>query len=566
MNQDVMSGVNLTSSRIEFSFDYDEDKIALCKRIGMRFRRAKRHWWLPRTKQDEMLFFRVFFPEQAAKFADLPAPNSDYVPNKVLMDHQKEGVLDIAANHVRWLYGWDTGTGKSLLGIELVRYWDVKTLVLTPLAIIEPAWLGDIRKFAPQIKAVNLWKHKGRQKKFFKQEIDRNQVCIINYESFRTHSKLLLECGFRMVIADESSKLKNPKSKITQIVTEFCKHMDFVYLLSATPAPNHLLEYFSQISILDASLFGRSYYICRNSYFYQSDYSGFKWSIKKDREKEYLDKIASVMSVVRKHDVIDLPERTDNIRDVFLSKEERSAYNDMAVKLVIEIEAGIEDGTIITASSAAIKAMKLRQVTSGFVFDKEGIAHPLGKSSKLIALLELLEELGDQQAIIWTQFRYEAQLLFQALSLKKASVKGEGFSSIEQTAKAMYISGDVPVAGVCNGLISQKLKNRFLEDFISGKSQYMIAHPASIGLGITLVNCSNAIYYSIDRSHERHCQSRDRIYRKGQVNKCSYYYLMVPKSIDTVVFKALQSKSKTEIEVLNYIKGFGKAKGLWEKL
>lgn len=568
MGKDLMNGVKLTDTRIEFTFDYDEERISTCKRIGMRFLRSKHHWWMQRSKQDELLFFQTFFPEHAAKYSITPEHNRNYKPNPILMDHQKDGVLNVAANHPRWLFGWDTGTGKSLLGIELVRYWNVKTLVLTTLAIIEPAWLGDIRQFAPQIKAVNLWKHKGKKKKAFEQEIDRHQVCIINYESFRTHADLLAKHGFKMVIADESSKLKNPKSKITEKVTKFCKNMDFVYLLSATPAPNHLLEYFPQVSLLDASLLGRSYYICRNNFFYQSDYSGFKWSVKQNRKTEYLDKIASIMSVVRKEDVLDLPERTDNIRDVFLSAEEQRAYRDMAARLVIEIEEGIEAGTIITAQSAAIKAMKLRQVTSGFVFDEEKAVHMFGKSSKLTALHELLEELGDQQAIIWTQFRHEAQLLFQELSIGKGTGVPEQylFTSIEKTSKIMYENDEIPKAGMCNGLVSHNLKNQFIEDFKAGKSQYMIAHPASIGHGITLVNCATAIYYSLDHSHERHYQSRDRIYRKGQVNKCAYYYLMVPGSIDTVVFNSLQGKGKTETEVLQYIKGFSKAKSLWEKL
>ena len=112
--------------------------------------------------------------------------------------------------------------------------------------------------------------------------------------------------------------------------------------------------------------------------------------------------------------------------------------------------------------------------------------------------MALLQEIGNRQVLIWIQFKYEAQLILEALS---------------------------PKARVCNSTISTLRQIENIQDFKAGKYQYLIAHPASIGHGNTLVNCSDAIYYSLSHSFEKHSQSADRNYRKGQKNQCSYFLL-----------------------------------------
>ena len=64
----------------------------------------------------------------------------------------------------------------------------------------------------------------------------------------------------------------------------------------------------------------------------------------------------------------------------------------------------------------------------------------------------------------------------------------------------------------------------------------------SIQFGVTFVNCNTAIYYSRDFDYEAWYQSCDRIYRKGQVNQCTYLSIVAEGTIDEDIERALSRK------------------------
>jgi SNF2 family DNA or RNA helicase len=449
------------------------------------------------------------------------------------MAHQKKAIEEVEHGLMRHLFAHDTGVGKTLLGIELIKLFEATALVVCPLSIIEPAWFEDLAKFAPELSALNLWKIWQTKQRALRNHdhlsdyIGHTQICIVNFETFKIlYQKEHIWPGmFDMVLIDESSKIKNAKSQITKDLTKFCDDVDYVFLFSGTPAPNNKLEYFSQARIIDATIFGKSYYRFRNKYYHSTGYGGYTWVPQAGLENILLDKIAEFSSVVRKEDVLDLPERTDNIIEVHMTAKEKKAYKEMCDGLYT----GFEEGWI-TATNAGAKIMKLREICSGFLYDDYGDAQELGKS-KLNNLLALLDEIGDKQVIIWTQFQFEANQIRKAI-----------------------LAHSKRMSGLVNGSVSQGQRIEYINDFKNGTLQYLVAHPKSLGHGVTLTNCTYAIYYSISYSHEEMYQSKDRIYRFGQKNACTYYYLLTPGTIDKVIFKALSDKDKINKIVFEYIK------------
>jgi len=524
---------NLTGNKIRCSFNYDPHKVKRCKKIGMRWSPAKRDWYIDRNKMNERLYDEhiigfLMYGDPVFNHKSLPVSLSYKYPD-YLMEHQKKAIESVENGRMRHLFAHDTGVGKTLLGIELVKLFEAHTLVVCPLSIIEPAWFEDLGKFAPEIPAVNLWRlwKKANHKATAEAIIRSNQICIVNFETFKIlyNEGYLSPDMFDMVLIDESSKIKNYKSQITKDLTKFCDDVDYVFLFSGTPAPNNKLEYFSQARIVDATILGKSYYKFRNLYYHSIGYGGYTWVPQAGMDDILLSKIAEFSSVVRKEDVLDLPERTDNVIDVHMTAKERKAYKEMCDGLYT----GFEEGWI-TATNAGAKIMKLREICSGFLYDDHGDAKEVGKS-KLNALLELLDEIGDKQVIIWAQFKFEAdQIRKSILTDRKCE------------------------SGLVNSTVAQGQREEYIQDFKDGRLQYMVAHPKSLGHGVTLTKCTYAIYYSISYSHEEHYQSRDRIYRKGQKNACTYYYLLTPNTIDKVIFKALSDKDKIAKVVFEYIK------------
>ncbi len=514
--------LEIKNNQLQFKPKFNQDTIAQLKFLGMRWSPSKNFWYGKITKVFVEGFLKTFpeFYDDLKSYISVLS-QIQWTPSDYLMKHQEKAASYLFGTP-RYLIYHDIGTGKTITAIELVKQKQVKTLVVCPLGIIENAWVEDIAKFAHEINVTNLWKAKKNKNLDFALSLDFH-IAIINFESFRTEAKALSQAGFQMLIIDESSKCKDARSQITKALVEFSENMDYVYELSGNPAPNSEMEYFSQVKMVDPMLYGKSFYSFRNKYFYSCGYGGFKWKMKEEMRKDFLEKLSSISEVIRKEDVLDLPERTLNIRKVYLSTVERKVYETMKKDLLIEF-----NGMEVVAANAAVKQMKLREGTSGFYLDEDSKVISVGQS-KLNELKELLEEIGNHQVIIWTHFHHEADMVEKLL--------GGDYGRVDGTVK------------------NQTIKDETVKDFKKGKFQYLISHPASLGHGVTLVNCTYTIYFSLSHSWEMFEQSMGRIYRKGQTNKCSYYFLIADCSVDEIIWRALQEKKSVSEAVFKYIKG-----------
>jgi SNF2 family DNA or RNA helicase len=494
---------------------FNREHISLLKNSGLNWNPNTKAWICRAESFPALCLSQVFSELKDQLKLYLPETScNNHIPSSYLMSHQKDASL-IASNNPRFGFFDDTGTGKTLSGIELVKQKRVKTLVVCPLSIITNAWINDINKFSPELKVINLWEYNKNKKN----KIPEHQIALINFEQFRTNYTKLK--NYKMLLVDESSRIKDHKSQITKAMIKYVNNIPYVYLFSGTPAPNNEMEYWSQLRVIDPLLLGANFYEFRNKYFYSPDTYGYKWVMQPGKREEFLNKLSQKTRVVRKEDCLSLPERTFNIRSVSLSRQEMEAYREMEREMLLEIE----DHTI-TATNAAVKIMKLRQGTSGFFYSEKRVFQT-GRS-KLDALLELLEEIGNHQVIIWTHFHVEADLVEKELS-----------------------NNCIRIDGTVSG---QTQKDDLLKNFINRNTRYLISHPASLGHGVTLTNCSYAIYFSMSHSYELAYQSQDRIYRKGQRNACTYYYLVVPKTIDEAIIKAIQKKESAALAVFNFIR------------
>jgi len=519
---------------LRLSYPYDKSKIKLCKKLGMRWSKQKKDWYFANNFMNRLCLDRIFpgiCPQSPKKIKELIVP-------EFLMEHQKGALRRAARQDRRGIYH-DTGTGKTLATLEIIKHHNVKTLVMCPLSLIEGAWIPETQKWYPAINASNLWLAKKRSYTHLAKKLEKD-LCIINYESFRTINKVLAKANFEMVILDESARIRSQKSSTAKKVIEFCDNVQYVYELSGVPAPNSMLDYWTQIRILDPLLWGKSFYKFRTKYFYPTGYGGYKWEVKPEYKEKLMEDIKTVAEYVNKADVLDLPERTDSMRVFQLSAEERKHYKNIKNELVTILD----DGEVITSPSAVTALMKLRQIPSGFILDKilisgetdkkgrqkfKTIAHNIG-NSKINEFRTLVEDIGPKQVIVWINFKHEALQVVKAL-------------------REMGVE-----SGLLNSTATEKQKQEYLKAFKSGDLQYIVCHPKSVGFGHTLVNCTEAIYYSWDHSYDNSHQSRDRMYRKGQTKKCTYYYLLSDNTMDLPILKAVKSKENVSQAVLDYLK------------
>lgn len=453
-----------------------------------------------------------------------------------LYRHQEEALLRAKNSNLALFH--DCGTGKTVTALEIIEHFKNKgagpALVVCPLSVIETAWIADCRKFTPELSIVSLWSKK-RCERYKALSLDRD-IYAVNFETFRLMFDDLQEKKFGVLIVDESSKIKNPRSKITRALLAFAgvqswgsrgakykvKHIvPHRYVLSGTPAPNNRSEYWSQMTFVEpGKIFSKSFFVFRNRYFTPRPLgrTGVTlWDFTKDSDLQarFSRALSPWCHAVSKADAVDLPEQIHVKRKVHLSTEERRAYDTFRKQLVLSF--ADED---VLGTSALTEIMKARQLTSGFCYGEKK-THITGKT-KLGELKGLLEEIGDKQVIIWCSFKNEAELIKDGIKDSQILKSGSDTETIDA--------------------------------FRNGKFRYLIANPQSAGHGLTFTNCSYAVYFSLTYSYELFKQSQDRIHRIGQKNRCTYFYLLAENTIDEVLYRALMNKEKLSNEVLNYLK------------
>jgi len=457
-----------------------------------------------------------------------------------LFSHQQNGLsIGKQGSHA---FFWQCGTGKTLLGLELVKYWKAQgvgpALIVCPLSIIDVAWIEDAAKFTPELSIISLWSKKPAERK--ERLFEDHDIYVVNFEMFKLLYEDICRRDFNIIIVDESSKMKNPKSQITKALISlagfgpiyktrknpYSRKIPIAcrYILSGTPAPNDKSEYHQQIKFITGrgnKCFDDNFYSFRGKYF-QAIPIGFtghnRYEFRRDMRAEFMAAMKPVTHVVRKQDALDLPEQIHEIRKVYLSPHERNAYESFKLEKVLELQ-----NETVLARTALTEVMKLRQFTSGFAYSDCGIIQT-GKS-KVKELKALLEEIGNHQVIIWANFKYEIRTLLNELPKKSISLWSQ------TPDKADVINA-----------------------FINGHYQYLIANPQSAGHGLTFINCQDAIYFSLNYSYELQKQSQDRIHRIGQQNKCTYYYLIADKTIDEVILETIQKKDDLSSTILEYLR------------
>lgn len=518
---------------------------AYVKNAGARWDQEQKTWWWPLTEFEDAVWHmkeqgvRVTGPlDLAARMtqrtldtADSDAIRSGLVSSadkreddyadvpEYLFNHQKIA-LRLAERFKQYAFFMDTGTGKTPLGIEIARRLrgDGRVLIICPLSIIVPAWGEDLDRFGQGISYALAYKNR---KQRLEAIASNSTILVINYESFRLLTREIQAAGpWSIMILDESSKIKNPSTQVSLCLRRFSRTVERRYILSATPAPNKQLEFFSQMGVVDSNILGTGYTAFRCRYFYRG-FDEYTWEITDTKSNQLMNRIRLRAQFVDKADCLDLPDKIFQNRVLPMYPRQKKAYKELVEKCLTSIDDGI-----VTAASALTQIMKLRQITSGFVLDDD---HKVQKvdSPKYKELDGVLDELSGQPVIVWVNFHAEIAYLMKRYGAR---------------CRAIY------------GKVAPGQRAINIRDFQAGQYQILIAHPRTAGHGITLTNASYAVYFSLSYSLEEYYQSMDRIHRIGQTKKCTYIHLLCEDTIDQQLLEVLQSKGSVSKAALTFLK------------
>lgn len=359
------------------------------------------------------------------------------------------------------------------------------------------------------------------------------RVLSFNVEAFSSGSgkamiaaRQFLASGRMMMIMDESSRIKNPKAARTKTIMLLRQYAKVRVILSGTPITKGLEDLFTQYQFLNPNIIGMSnYYAFRNRYcvtipaFRGAAMGAVKITGYRNVE-EFVNKIAPHSFVVPK-DVLGLPEKTYERREVTMSAEQKKVYRALAQELV----ADLQEHRIATPANAAVRITRLQQVLCGRIVQEEQLDDETVQqveesipSNRLEALLDVLNE-HDGPAVIWCRFTNDIQDIESLLR--------------EEGHEVVTYYGDTKEAD----------RIEAVRKFREGEARYFIANPAAAGTGLDGLQVAGlAVYYSNAFAAEPRWQSEDRIHRIGMSGHAHYVDLVVPNSVDTLILSNLKKK------------------------
>jgi SNF2 family DNA or RNA helicase len=446
-----------------------------------------------------------------------------------LFEHQKRGV-EIARTHKRFAYFWQPGTGKTICMQAIQQERPMRTLVVAAKSIIWSAWVKDAELMGTDTRVVY---HRNKTKRLELIEQPGDHILVTNYEQFRMNVDAFIETGVRRVIFDESSKIKNRKAKVTQAAIKMADACSEVYLLSGTPSPNCATELWSQLRAISPQASGLQFYKWAYNWFMPitENIRGrnviARWVPKMDKVEEFNNYLRRFSWALRKEECLDLPSQLDVVRDVILTPTEQKTYDQVVEELRLCCQT--EYGEIETNVRSEAALIKLRQVVGGSVrIDNKPTE--VG-SSKLDTLVEVLEEIGPEPALIWAEFTADIDRIASRLT--------------HEGSRVATIDGR-----------TSKDAMEIIERFVKGEVDRLILHPKAAGHGTDGLQkvCQYAVYYGLSFSAEEHMQSRDRLHRSGQTNPVTYIYLIAKETVDESLLWVVRRKSNKQQALLKELK------------
>ena len=360
------------------------------------------------------------------------------------------------------------------------------------------------------------------------QEILKDAGTYINYDKVWRND--FEKNKFNLIGLDEAHYIKSRTSRRSKACLKMACNAKYRYILTGTIISNGKLEdIWSPFCFLDpyiqrgypySRIFGGSYskfldrYCILNMYHKPSSYI---------HVRELQDIINEYSYRVKKSECLDLPDKLpDEIVKVDLL--EKSLYKRLATEsAILEYE--------IIADNPLSRLIKLRQLCSGFIKLEDGTIIET-KNEKISILQELLEGFeDDKKIVIFAEFKYSIKKIEELLTKLKI--------------KYVTLDGD------------QKDKTIWRKFQADKSIRVFIGQYQSANAGIDLFSSDTIIYYEPTTRSVVLEQSRDRIHRTGQTNKCSYIHLLTKGTVEVDIYRALAGYSDfNEALFTRYMDGY----------
>lgn len=429
---------------------------------------------------------------------------------------------DFIINHKAAGLFLEQGLGKTVITLTaiwilLYDYFDAtKVLVIAPLRVARDTWSRECEKWE-HLRGLSISKVVGSERERKMALYQKADIYVINRENVEWLIKNK-EWDFDTVIIDELSSFKSPSSKRFRALKKVRHKIKRIVGLTGTPAPNGLLDIWSQIYLLDGGeRLGRTYSGYRSRYFHPQKYINggipTDYQINEDAEEKIYERISDICISMKALEYLKMPECIFNKVPIELDEKEMKLYRQLERDLLLPL-----DDSEVDAANAAVLSNKLLQMAGGAVYDEFGDVKTI-HDKKLDALEDLIEAANGKPVLVYYGFKHERD------RIKNRFDVGE-INTSEDIAK-------------WNG----------------GEMQIALCHPASTGHGLNLQDggCT-IIWFSMTWSLELYQQANARLWRQGQKQTVVIHHIIAKNTIDERVMVALENKDTSQAALIEAVR------------
>lgn len=437
------------------------------------------------------------------------------------------------------------GTGKTFVTVNTAmarwKYHGLKRLAIITLKNLGNTWRKEFKKWHKNeddytIYRVKSGDHAGLSR-WLKEDPEKLHVFLIGVEGLGVSEKYadtvrgfwLQRNGPIMTVVDESSRIKNPKAKRSNVTVDLGKPVsDWRTILNGTPIAKGIGDLYMQYEFLDPNIIGSGdYWAYRTRYLVYGGYENKQ--IVGYQNVDELMKLIQPYTLEVDKSVLNLPPKIYKTIDIEATDEQRS--------MMKQIIKGKGPHPRIKVQNVLERDLRLQQVAGGFqpitvmietprtqeLVEQTELV-PLDDNPKFDMLQTIIEEnMETSKFIIWSRFVPELEMIIKMLKEKYGD-----------TSLVAYY-------GAVNDEDRAAAEDRYCND---PKTRFFVGNPAAAGLGLTLISGENdvMIYYSGTFAFIDRTQSEDRAHRIGQKNSCLIIDLVMDKSIDTTIQASIAEK------------------------
>jgi SNF2 family DNA or RNA helicase len=428
----------------------------------------------------------------------------------------------------RFIHADPLGSGKTPVGLRWLQAQETQRALLVVPSNVVRQWERQAKIWFPELDVVAVPKGSTKKQRLAAREYvaqaDGPVAYVTNYALFREDQAALVAGGWDTALFDEAHRLKGRTSLLHKAATMIARRVKNIDLVTGSPILNSAEETWSLLHLIDPYKW-RSFWRWAGEHFYIEQttfYGKLPRPItrivgpKPGALEAIRDELGPLLVMRDESEVLPDLEAAEHIYyELDMSPAERRLYDSMLKKSWLQTD----DGDVVFAPNQVSKITRLRQLASDW---SSVLGEQEKPGTKVLAVLELLEDILPQQAVIFVNFRSAANLVLKVL-----------------TDRAI-------AAAAIHGGIEEHAREAVKESFIAGDIKVLVATYGAAAEGVD--GLQHAAHHVILLDHdwvpEIVNQAIGRLRRDGQRHKVIVHHFSLLDTVDQTVAAAHESKQE----------------------